>query len=194
VKVEKWLLLLMFLFGGLFSPSYSFDFSGCSKNITVCVHHNSDGVCTEELMASSDYGDVYTNQNGTLNTFKNVIAYTNGNLYGKFYYAGTYKDANGNDKDYPHMCYTYQCVALAQRFYSQFFGIDLGSVSSAINIFTEFGDQCSQHNLKRLGMEIFQNGGNVAPRMGDMIVFSGGSDGHVAIFCGIASNGKAHIF
>jgi|GEM_PF-5298016 hypothetical protein len=140
---------------------------------TRCVEWNTAGACIHSEASSGNYGCPFTDK------FKNVTAYGNGGWTGS---------GIGNPD--------FQCVGLAKRFYSQFFGINFGSVGSAINIFTEFDNPSSQSNLnlKRFGLELFPNGGNVAPRMGDMIVFGGESYGHVAVFCGINGNGKAQIF
>lgn len=84
----------------------------------------------------------------------------------------------------------YQCVEFAKRFYRKAFGVVINqAVGSAKNFYIEF----KERNLKRFGLVKISNGGEIKPVPGDMVIFSGGSYGHVAIFCNITKEGDAKI-
>jgi fibronectin type 3 domain-containing protein len=167
------IILVSVLFGFLLGGYTYLPAAPCDVNGTCSVVPGEGETCQSAggsiIYPTGNYGCSYDNNQ----TFKGVTALSNGSLVGQ-----------------PIGNLNYQCATLAQRFYGQFFSIPLNTekIVSAKNFYLGYESHC----LKRFGLDIFVNGGTQKPRMGDMIVFSNGSNGHVAIFCNVTSDG-AHI-
>ena len=76
----------------------------------------------------------------------------------------------------------YQCVEYVRRFYSLVFGVDT-------NKWKYYNADQYYENAATLGLLAFPNGGSVPPAPGDIVVFEGGSAGHVAIVMDLTSDG-----
>lgn len=67
----------------------------------------------------------------------------------------------------------WQCVEYVKRFYAEVYGINLGPVGTALRAFEIWG--------KREDFEKYENGSSHFPTPDDILCFSGGNFGHVAI-------------
>ncbi len=93
-----------------------------------------------------------------LGEYEEVTAYSNGG------FAGT-------------SCGNYQCVKFMKRFYSDVYGINIGVIGVARNIYSM---------AENFHLYAFPNGGDVAPHPGDILVFDHSNDiGHVAIITNV---------
>jgi surface antigen len=102
-------------------------------------------------------------------------SYTNGEVLGTVNGVEVY--ANGSTNQGTG---TYQCVEFCKRYYSQVYGKTLGSMGYAYEWFGKGLDK---------GLIPHDNGGNAAPRPGDILCMSGGTGGkgHVAIIIEVTS-------
>jgi uncharacterized protein YjdB len=120
--------------------------------------------------------DIWCNQLGTGNygcqlgsfssTGNNTVAYSNGGF------------AGGD-------CGNYQCVDYIKRFYRDQFGIIVGSIGVAQNIF---------NMAAQFGLYAHPNGSAVLPRPGDILVFgSSNGIGHVSIITSVSASNVSFI-
>ena len=98
------------------------------------------------------------NSGAQLGSYQNVIAYSN----------GPHTPPSGDGLGF------YQCVEYVKRFYNAHYGIG-SSVNWHQNAKDYFGAASS------FGLFAYPNGGTYAPQQGDIMCFSGGTYGHVAI-------------
>jgi surface antigen len=77
-----------------------------------------------------------------------------------------------------------QCTTFCNRYYSQVYGINI------INPNTTQGGHANTwfNNASAKGLLAYANNGSIAPRIGDILCFSGGGLGHVAIITEVGSN------
>ena len=101
--------------------------------------------------------------NTAIGTFNGVTAYSNGS----------------GDHESPRGQYglDWQCAEYVNRYYSQIYGINLGGQNAA-----DFYPNASSRKLTS-----YPNGGTVPPQVGDILCFTGGADGHVAIITQVSS-------
>ena len=104
---------------------------------------------------------VFAKTNGfKLGSYKGVIAYSNGDTHG----------VNGPYKNYG---YQFQCVEYVNRFYAQ--ALKWKNMRGSGNGVDYFG------KAKSNGLEANSNNSSISPQPDDLLTFSGGGYGHVAI-------------
>ena len=105
--------------------------------------------------------------------YKGVPAYSNG--------ADQWTEADCGESPGPYGD-QYQCVEYVRRFYSIVFGMDTSK-------WKYYNADQYYANASKLGLVPYPNGGAVPPAPGDIVVFEGGSAGHVAIVMDVTSTG-----
>jgi surface antigen len=128
------------------------------------------------LFAASDQASI----GAKLDEYRGVAVYSNGLIYSK-----------SHGKHYSDSGYYYgqkwQCVEFVKRFFQQAHHHEMPDVwGHATDFFDESVPQ-GELNAAR-GLFQFQNGGDIYPKAGDLVVFTNGSFGHVAIICGVTTN------
>ncbi|NQU77655.1 T9SS type A sorting domain-containing protein [Candidatus Falkowbacteria bacterium] len=159
------LLLLAFVPGDLSAKTWEvklvdYDEQGGLYCAGICIEKDKDNKCIKYVV-SDDYGC-------EIGTYNGVTAYSNG-------------DWTGTGIGY----YYYQCVDLAKRHFSNNYGIEIGVVKKAMNIFTKryYDEKTGWHDVTFTGGEVYhyENGDKHSPEDGDLLVYHGTTWGHVRI-------------
>ena len=112
------------------------------------------------VAAATDFGDI-------IGTYRGIDAKSNGPCTGL--YSGTYENTNcGLSKNWK-----YQCKEYVNRFYKDIMGIDTSKWAGSA------GEYYATASAK--GLDAYPNGGDTSPQPNDILTFSGGPYGHVAI-------------
>lgn len=115
-----------------------------------------------------------------LDSFRGVAVYDNGPVLTTSH--GRHFSADGY-----YFGQKWQCVEFVKRFFYKAYGHRMPDVWGHARDF--FDESISQGELnQRRGLLQFRNGANVAPRAGDLLVFTNGTYGHVAIVSDVKSN------
>lgn len=116
----------------------------------------------------------------TLDTFRGVPVYDNGPIvtfsHGRHYAADGY-----------YFGQKWQCVEFVKRFFYKAFNHRMPDVWGHAKDFFDQDTPAGKLNKKR-GLLQYRNGGSVAPQPGDLVVFTNGLYGHVAIVSAVRSN------
>jgi len=115
-----------------------------------------------------------------LDEYRGVAVYSNGLIYSK-----------SHGKHYSEDGYYYgqkwQCVEFVKRFFLQAHHHEMPDVWGHAKDFFDESIEHGRLNTKR-GLLQFKNGGNIYPKTGDLLVFTNGGFGHVAIICRVTTN------
>ena len=115
-----------------------------------------------------------------LTSYRSVSVYQNGSFV-----------VDDHGKHYSREGYYYglkwQCVEFVKRFYFKAYHHRMPSVWGHAKSFFDPSLPHATLNPQR-GMIQFQNGGTTSPRPDDLLVFRGGTYGHVAVICAVRHN------
>ncbi len=115
-----------------------------------------------------------------MDSYKNVKVYYNGTNYTQSY------GKNFSEDGY-YFGYKWQCVEFVKRFYYQAKGHEMPDLyGNAIDFFS-YDTKQGEVNEAR-GLLQYYNGGNVAPKADDLLVFTDTKYGHVAIITEVTEN------
>ncbi len=157
-----------------------FALVGCQKDndlITVPQESSITDVSVEESFSDVDSLQLETRNSCTTGQerarFNNVPAYANcpigsHNTYGDSYVGSTYVGKK------------WQCVEYVQRYYRIVYGMNIKPAFGNANTFYTYNTHAS------VGLQKFANG-STAPQVGDILVSTSPSVGHVAIVTGVTS-------
>ncbi len=116
-----------------------------------------------------------------IDEFKNVAVYSNGNNYMSSH------GLNYSSDDY-YFGYKWQCVEYVKRFYYEIYGHKMPDGAGNAKYF--YNPMLDQGELnKQRGLTQYKNGGDEKPRSGDLLVFTDGAYGHVAIITNVEQEG-----
>jgi len=116
---------------------------------------------------------VATNFGDVIGTYNGVDAKSNGPCTGL--YNGTYENTNCELRQN----WTYQCIEYVKRFYKDIMGMDTSRWGG--NADTYYATAYAK------GLDAYPNGGETPPQINDILAFSGGPYGHVAIITDVNS-------
>lgn len=115
-----------------------------------------------------------------IDEFKGVAVYSNGTNYMSSH------GLNFSDDGY-YYGYKWQCVEFVKRYYYEKFGHKMpDGAGNAKWFFNPMIDQ-GEYNEQR-GLLQYENGGDVKPKVDDLLVFTDGAYGHVAIISEVGDN------
>jgi len=115
-----------------------------------------------------------------LDAYRGVAVHGNGLLYSKSH------GKHFSDDGY-YYGQKWQCVEFIKRFFHQAHDHKMPDVWGHAKDF--FDDTVPQSELNnRRGLLQYRNGGNIYPKTGDLVVFTNGGFGHVAIICRVTTN------
>ncbi len=115
-----------------------------------------------------------------IDEYKGVAVYSNGS---------DYMSSHGLNysKDGYYYGYKWQCVEFVKRFYYEKYKYKMPDGAGNAKYF--FNPMLQQGELnKQRGLVQFQNGGDIKPAADDLLVFTKGSYGHVAIICDVGDD------
>lgn len=108
-----------------------------------------------------------------IDEYKNIAVYSNGKNYMSSH------GLNYSSDDY-YFGYKWQCVEYVKRFYYEIYGHKMpDGAGNAKYFYNPILDQGELN--KQRGLTQYKNGGDEKPRPGDLLVFTDGAYGHVAI-------------
>jgi len=115
-----------------------------------------------------------------LDAYRGVAVYDNGLIYSQSHGRHFAEDGYYYGKKW-------QCVEFVKRFCHQAHGHKMPDVWGHAKSFFDESVPHGELNQRR-GLLQFRNGGNVYPKTGDLLVFTNGGYGHVAIICRVTTN------
>lgn len=115
-----------------------------------------------------------------LDSYRKVAVYDNGLIYSQSH--GRHHAADGY-----YYGQKWQCVEFVKRFFHQAHQHKMPDVWGHAKSFFDESVPHGQLNAKR-GLRQYRNGGNVYPKTGDLLVFTNGAYGHVAIISKVTTN------
>lgn len=115
-----------------------------------------------------------------LDEYRGVAVYSNGLIYSRSH--GKHYGRNGY-----YYGQKWQCVEFIKRFFHQAHQHEMPDVWGHAKDFFDESVPPGGLNTAR-GLRQFRNGGNVYPKTGDLVVFTNGGFGHVAIICQVTTN------
>jgi surface antigen len=147
------------------APSYGFQTSEnneTAKRVSLTIHQ-------------SDY------KPGTeIDEYKGIAVYSNGQNYMSSH------GLNYSEDGY-YYGYQWQCVEFVKRFYYEVFQLKMPDGAGHAKYF--FNPMLKQGEFnKQRGLLQYKNGGDVKPQADDLLVFTKGAYGHVAIICGVGDD------
>ena len=115
-----------------------------------------------------------------IDSFKNVDVYHNGLFYAQSY-------GENYSEDGYHFGYKWQCVEFVKRFYYQSKDHEMPELLGHAKDFFSYETEQGELNESR-GLLQYYNGGDVAPEIDDLLVFTDRKYGHVAIITEVTEN------
>lgn len=115
-----------------------------------------------------------------IDEYKGVAVYSNGKNYMSSH------GLNFSDDDY-YYGYKWQCVEFVKRFYYEQYGHKMPDGAGNAKYFFNPMLEQGAFNEQR-GLDQYKNSGNVQPRPDDLLVFTEGAYGHVAIISEVGDN------
>ena len=110
-----------------------------------------------------------------IDEYKGIVVYSNGTDY-----MSSHGLNFSNDEDEYYFGYKWQCVEYVKRFYYEIYGHKMPDGAGNAKYF--FNPMLSQGELnEQRGLIQYENGGDEKPRPDDLLVFTDGAYGHVAI-------------
>lgn len=117
-----------------------------------------------------------------IDEYRGIVVYSNGTNYMSSH------GLNFSDDGY-YYGYKWQCVEYVKRFYYEIYGHKMPDGAGNAKFF--YNPMLNQGELnEQRGLLQFKNGGDVRPLLGDLLVFTDGAYGHVAI---IAAMGQGWV-
>lgn len=108
----------------------------------------------------------------------NTGPYSNGTVIGRVNDVVVYASGPSNIS----LTSAYQCVEFTKRYYAQIYNMNVWLGAGQNNAVNWYG------TASQRGLSAFANGGSTAPRVGDILCFSGNTYGHVAIITEVQGN------